>query len=95
LKSVGDAINKHFTTFVCHSFRIGGDEFVLLFENKEISDVKEQIIKLNEKLYDLYGITLSYGCCEVDFDNEKPFEQAYKMADSLMYSHKETKKLNS
>ena len=35
---------------------------------------------------------MSYGCCEVDFSNEKPFEEAYKKADKLMYSDKEQKK---
>ena len=48
---------------------------------------------MNEKLYSLNGITMSYGCCEVDFSNEKPFEEAYKNADKLMYSDKEQKKL--
>lgn len=94
LKSVGVVINEHFANFDCHSFRIGGDEFVLLFENKPISDVQDQIVKLNDKLYHSHGIALSYGCCEVDFDNEKPFEEAYKKADALMYSYKENKKLH-
>ena len=58
-----------------------------------ISDVEVQIKKMNEKLYSLNGITMSYGCCEVDFSNEKPFEEAYKNADKLMYSDKEQKKL--
>ena len=92
LKCVGSVINEHFKHFQCESFRMGGDEFVLLFENKPISNVEDQIKKMNEKLYDLNGITTSYGCCEVDFSNEKPFEEAYKKADKLMYSDKEQKK---
>jgi diguanylate cyclase (GGDEF)-like protein len=94
LKCVGAVINEHFKNFKCESFRIGGDEFVLLFENKQISDVEDQIIKMNKKLYNLYEITLSYGCCEVDFDNENPFEEAYKKADALMYSNKEQRKMH-
>lgn len=94
LKCVGAVINEHFKHFKCHSFRIGGDEFVLLFEQKQISDVEDQIIKMNEKLYNSYKIKMSYGCCEVNFDNEKPFEVAYKKADMLMYSNKEQKKLH-
>jgi diguanylate cyclase (GGDEF)-like protein len=94
LKCVGDVINEHFKHFKCESFRIGGDEFVLLFENKQTSDVEDQMIKMNEKLYNLKGITISYGCCEVDFNNEKPFEEAYKKADTLMYSNKGQKKLH-
>lgn len=86
LKSVGAVINE---LFECHSFRIGGDEFVLLFENKQISDVEDKIINMNENLYNSYGITMSYGCSEVNFDDKKPFETAYKKADALMYSCKE------
>ena len=95
LKSVGAIINEHFKRFKCESFRIGGDEFVLLFENKQISDIEHQIIKMNEKIHNSNGITMSYGCCEVDFNNEEPFEKAYKKADMLMYSYKEQKKLHS
>ena len=94
LKYVGAVINEHFKHFKCKSFRIGGDEFVLLFENKQISEVEDQIVKMNKKLYNLYEITMSYGCCEVDFDNEKPFEEAYKKADALMYSNKELRKIH-
>lgn len=95
LKSVGAIINEHFKQFKCKSFRIGGDEFVLLFENIQISDIEPQFIKMNEKIHNSNGITMSYGCCEVDFNNEEPFEKAYKKADILMYYHKEQKKLHS
>lgn len=95
LRFVGAVINEHFANSECHSFRIGGDEFVLLFENKQISEVEAKIVKMNKKLHNTYGITLSYGCCEVDFDDEKPFESAYKKADALMYSCKEAKNLHS
>ena len=94
LKCVGAVINEHFKHFKCESFRIGGDEFVLLFENKQISDVEDQMIKMNKKLYNSHEITLSYGCCEVDFDNKTPFEEAYKKADLLMYSNKEQRKIH-
>ena len=50
---------------------------------------------MNEKIHNSNGITMSYGCCEVDFNNEEPFEKAYQKADILMYSYKEQKKLHS
>ena len=94
LKAAAQVLNESLSNSDDLAFRIGGDEFVLLFENKQISDVEDQIIKMNKKLYNLYEITLSYGCCEVDFDNEKPFEEAYKKADALMYSNKEQRKMH-
>ena len=92
LKRVGSVIKEHFEQFECRSFRIGGDEFVLLFKNIQLSDVENQIRKMNKNLYTLNGITVSYGCCMVDFNNTKPFEEAYKKADTLMYSNKQQKK---
>ncbi len=92
LKRVGSVIKEHFEQFECRSFRIGGDEFVLLFKNIQLSDVENQIRKMNKNLYTLNGITVSYGCCMVDFNDTKPFEEAYKKADTLMYSNKQQKK---
>lgn len=89
LKCVGTVIQEHFKGSECESFRIGGDEFVLLFENMELSDIEDKIKKMNKKLYNLNGIRLSYGCCKVDFNHTKPFEEAYKKADAIMYSHKQ------
>ena len=94
LKYVGAVIDKHFEHFECNSFRIGGDEFVLLLEHIQISDVEDYIRRMNERLYNSKGITVSYGCCNVDFNDAKPFENAYKKADVLMYSNKEQKKIN-
>ncbi|MBR5295031.1 MAG: GGDEF domain-containing protein, partial [Clostridia bacterium] len=92
LKLVGKTITEHFKKADCNSFRIGGDEFVLIFENKKMDEVQGSIRKLNNKLLKNNGITLSYGCSQVDFECKNPFEEAYKKADSNMYENKQSKK---
>lgn len=94
LKQAGNVITEYFESYNCESFRFGGDEFVVLMENIQLSDVENLLIKLNEELFELNNTTLSYGCAEVDFDVTKPFHAALKTADAIMYSHKEQYYLN-
>lgn len=92
LKKVGEFIKKHFIPLGCKCFRIGGDEFVVLFEEMSMSEVKEQIEKMNDDLFSSTGVTLSYGCSEVDFNTSQPFDLALETADAIMYSLKHQKK---
>lgn len=94
LKQVGNVITKYFESYKCESFRFGGDEFVLLIEDIQLSYVENLIVKLNEELFKLNNTTLSHGCAEVDFNNAKPFLVALKTADAIMYSNKERYYLN-
>lgn len=95
LKEVGSFISKYFEDLPCESFRIGGDEFVLLLEDESLAVVENQIRKMNEDLFNTVGVTLSYGCTEVDFNDAKPFDLAFKTADEIMYSNKQQKKIHS
>lgn len=94
LKQVGKVITEYFESYNCESFRFGGDEFVLLIEDIQLSYVENLIVKLNEELVNLINVTLSHGCSEVDFNNAKPFYVALKKADAIMYSNKEQYYLN-
>ena len=94
LKQVGKVITEYFESYNCESFRFGGDEFVLLIEDIQLSYVENLIVKLNEELVNLINVTLSHGCSEVDFNNAKPFHVALKKADAIMYSNKEQYYLN-
>lgn len=91
LRRVAAGIVKHFEPFRCHSFRIGGDEFVLLMEDASLTETEDQIQELNKKLWKNHKITLSHGCAAVDFEAENPFESAYKQADTIMYHNKQQK----
>ena len=94
LKQVGKVITEYFESYNCESFRFGGDEFVLLMKDIQLSYVENLIVKLNEELFNFNNITLSHGCSEVDFNNTKPFHVALKTADAIMYSNKEQYYLN-
>lgn len=94
LKFVGSTITKHFNNLDCEKFRIGGDEFVLLLKDMELSYVEKMIEDMNQELSDLNNITLSYGCYRVDFNDEKPFDEALKQADAIMYVNKQEKKMH-
>ena len=94
LKQVGKVITEYFESYNCESFRFGGDEFVLLIEDIQLSYVENLIVKLNEELVNLINVTLSHGCSEVDFNNAKPFHVEKKKADAIMYSNKEQYYLN-
>lgn len=94
LKQVGRFINEYSERYNCESYRFGGDEFVLLIEDIQLSYVENLIVKLNEELVNLINVTLSHGCSEVDFNNAKPFHAALKKADAIMYSNKEQYYLN-
>ena len=94
LKQVGKVITEYFESYNCESFRFGGDEFILLIEDIQLSYVENLIVKLNEELVNLINVTLSHGCSEVDFNNAKPFYVALKKADAIMYSNKEQYYLN-
>ena len=94
LKQVGSVISEYSKRYNFQSFRYGGDEFVLLIEDARMSYAKDLMTKLNDELFNLYNITLSYGCSNVDFNNAKPFNVALKTADEIMYSNKEQYYLN-
>ena len=94
LKQVGTVITEYFESYNCESFRFGGDEFVLLIEDIQLSYVENLIVKLNEELVNLINVTLSHCCSEVDLNNAKPFHVALKKADAIMYSNKEQYYLN-
>ena len=95
LRIVGSTITEHFSKSGCSCFRIGGDEFVLLMENAQLSEAQEDLNALNQKLLKNNGITISYGCTEVDFGNKNPFETAYKKADAIMYQNKQQQKADA
>jgi diguanylate cyclase (GGDEF)-like protein/PAS domain S-box-containing protein len=77
-----------------HIYRIGGDEFALLFfemNDDKIVKIQEQI-KTEVKKFRIYGVgfDVSIGFSNVDdFDS---FEQAFRTAENIMYRRKLTQR---
>ena len=69
-------------------YRIGGDEFVVLYSKAQESEVESFIGKIKNAVNpdDLpYGFSYGYA----DFDKAQDFNAAYKRADKKMYKYKE------
>lgn len=100
----GDDILKHTATFMKELFaegiiaRIGGDEFIVMFEQKIIeSDLKNKCEILSQKVRNLirgnpkFQISISYGISESC--EGKEIEEVVSEADSRMYEYKKMRHL--
>lgn len=79
-----------------NTYRIGGDEFVVIIEN-ETDEVLEKLISdynrlIKNSYLDLpnlrHNIEIAYGYTKFDFLIDKSFEDIFNRADSLMYKYK-------
>ncbi len=89
LKEIGAFMAEHFKNFACKIFRFGGDEFILLSEEMNVSDLAKQMETMNETMLATIGTRMSYGWAKVELGKAKPFEEAFKKADKIMYDHKQ------
>jgi len=92
LMEVGAFMRQYFDSFKCKVFRIGGDEFVMIAEEAQISVIIEQINAMNKEMLKKIGTNLSYGWAEIDFSISRPFDEAFKKADHMMYNNKQNNK---
>ena len=94
LKEAGNLMSEYFGDFKCKIFRVGGDEFVLIAEDMSVSEITTQMESMNEKMLEKIGTTISFGWAEVKLGNAKPFDEAFKKADEMMYYNKQQRKVN-
>ncbi len=79
-----------------NTYRIGGDEFVVIIENEEDDNILKLINDYNNLIKDTYldlpdtkhNIEIAYGYTKFDFLIDKSFDHMFNRADSLMYKHK-------
>lgn len=76
--------------------RLGGDEFLILFQNNREKDVERMIERIlsniemkNDKKLKPYDISFSYGICQVDYTNDSTIDEIIKIADAKMYENKQ------
>ncbi len=68
-------------------YRIGGDEFAIIYPKAQKEDVDALLKKINDKInLDHLPFGVSYGYSS--FDKECDFINAYKKADEMLYNHK-------
>lgn len=91
---VANAITKIFKTN--NTYRIGGDEFVVILEDEQDEVLKQLIDDYNVLMENSYfdlpdsiqNIDVAYGYTKFDFSIDTCFEDAFNRADALMYEHK-------
>lgn len=84
------------------AFRIGGDEFVVLFRDLQIQEAHRIIERIQNKLkhvrfenFPELKISVSYGFSQWSKDSKESIEEALKKADLQMYQKKYEKKEDS
>ncbi len=98
LKDIGRIILKNIRSTDI-GFRIGGDEFAIIFKGatkeatqkvcrKIMEDLKDIDFVFNEKT--TFKVTLSIGVMEYNLQNGDDWESFYKLADKMMYNSKES-----
>lgn len=95
--AAGDELLKAFASLVMrsiresldHAFRIGGDEFLILFSNCDVKTGEKILARLNDAFVALTDIaSLAYGVIEVDKGCDVPFDRCIMKADALMFENK-------
>lgn len=100
LSSIAQTMQKHLLRASDYLFRLGGEEFGVLFldQDMEVSEayaniIRESIFSLNlpHEKNDPFGcITASIGLCNIDFaHNDNNEKQIYARADKALYKAKE------
>lgn len=77
-------------------FRIGGDEFLFLFEDCTKEETEQIILRIERKLEQYTRIaTLAYGAMEVPIEEDPRLEKLLKQVDEKMYRNKRKKQQNN
>lgn len=99
LKSVAHTLKKSLKRPDDMVFRLGGEEFGLLFSANTIDDAEKFILSVKEGVENLHiehkhnsaspYVTISMGAVYINPKTEKTTQELYKTADEILYSSKE------
>lgn len=93
LKSTAERINHIFGEENYSSFRIGGDEFVVIARNVSREILNEKLETLKSSLSDGdISVSLSIGYSAANFEQKNTMEKAFIRADEKMYRDKTNSK---
>ena len=99
----GDLALKAFSKSLINNFekakvvgRYAGDEFILLIDNYNFSEMKERLLKVEDQMKELYDsreteflVTFSYGYYERTEGESISYEDIINRVDKMMYCNKE------
>lgn len=91
IQYVGEVIKKHSTNKIM-GYRIGGDEFAILFLDSDLTELEKvaglmaKEIEENKNIFDdEYEISVAHGYALFDIRSDKRLEDTMKRADQRMY----------
>lgn len=98
LESVGHLLTRQFSYSGSEAFRLGGEEFALLFHGQlsEAVDVAEQCrqavydLGIAHQASDIGLVTASFGVIVIDESDDFSSSEIYKLADDALYQSKRT-----
>jgi diguanylate cyclase len=98
LESVGHLLTRQFSYSGSEAFRLGGEEFALLFHGQlsEAVDVAEQCrqavydLGIAHQASDIGLVTASFGVIVIDESDDLSSSEIYKLADDALYQSKRT-----
>lgn len=97
IKSASQIINKNVPPN-SRTYRVGGDEFVVLLKFETIEQVEEIIDTIQKECtlineHEVFKLSLSIGYALYDSCNDNDIFHAYQIADKLMYQNKKASKI--
>jgi len=99
LKAIAQELKNFTQRSAAYTFRVGGEEFALIFREKSAQYGFEMVDELRENIYALniehkkneaFGrVSVSIGLACVNVDEQSDFEKIAELADQLLYRAKE------
>lgn len=91
LKECAKMLTEIFSNYECCVYRIGGDEFAVIFEDIQEDSVIDTLLKIKEYEEKHQDFRLSKGYSLAQ--GKKDFDKMFSLADEMLYADKNSKKI--